>query len=137
MGRVTRRISSESGISASRVGPVSGGRGLSVSTYCTVYVLYLLATDTPLQRGFDSAYGFFAGSQDYFNHESLCWAGSVTNGCFENTTSDGEPVTVGRALAKRETQSEREEKETHKDRHHRPRSLAGDRPPRRQDHGHG
>ena len=48
---------------------------------------------TPLRRGFDSTYGFFAGSQDYWNHESLCWAGAVENGCFENTTRTGDPVT--------------------------------------------
>jgi hypothetical protein len=29
----------------------------------------------------------------YFNHQSLCWAGKVKNGCFENTSSLGEPVT--------------------------------------------
>ena len=29
----------------------------------------------------------------YFNHQSLCWSGKVENGCFENTTSLGEPVT--------------------------------------------
>ena len=29
----------------------------------------------------------------YFNHESLCWSGKVENGCFENTTSLGKPVT--------------------------------------------
>jgi len=28
---------------------------------------------TPQERGFESFYGFYAGSQDYWNHESLCW----------------------------------------------------------------
>ena len=36
---------------------------------------------------------YYAGSQDYWNHESLCWAGGVVNGCFENSTGTGEPVT--------------------------------------------
>merc|ERR1712070_155379 len=44
------------------------------------------------ERGFDYFYGFYAGSQDYWNHESLCWAGAFKNGCFENT-NHGEPVT--------------------------------------------
>lgn len=48
---------------------------------------------TPTERGFDSHFGYFAGSQDYWNKESLCWAGQFTNGCFENTTATGEPVT--------------------------------------------
>lgn len=38
--------------------------------------------------------GYYAGSQDYYNHQSLCWPGSVENGCFENTTGPlQEPVT--------------------------------------------
>jgi arylsulfatase A-like enzyme len=46
-----------------------------------------------LWRGFDSFYGYFAGSQDYYNKQSLCWAGQFVNGCFENTTASGEAVT--------------------------------------------
>ena len=38
-------------------------------------------------------YGYFAGSQDYWNKQSLCWAGQFENGCFENTTKTGEAVT--------------------------------------------
>ena len=49
---------------------------------------------TPTERGFDSFYGYYAGSQDYYNKESLCWPGAVKNGCFENTTADGLPVTA-------------------------------------------
>ena len=66
---------------------------------------------TPQQRGFDSFFGYFAGSQvcrfrvslwcadgvhlpqDYWNHESLCWPGNFKDGCFENTTHDGAGVT--------------------------------------------
>ena len=48
---------------------------------------------TPNERGFDTFYGYYAGSQDYWNHESLCWPGQVVNGCFENETGTGEPVT--------------------------------------------
>ena len=40
-----------------------------------------------------SYFGYYAGSQDYWNHQSLCWAGKVENGCFENTTGTGEAVT--------------------------------------------
>jgi arylsulfatase B/arylsulfatase I/J len=47
---------------------------------------------TPQERGFDYFYGFYAGSQDYWNHESLCWAGHFQNGCFQDT-NHGEPVT--------------------------------------------
>jgi arylsulfatase B/arylsulfatase I/J len=48
---------------------------------------------TPNERGFESYFGYYAGSQDYWNHESMCWAGKVENGCFENETADAEAVT--------------------------------------------
>ena len=48
---------------------------------------------TPLERGFDSHFGFFAGSTDYWKIESLCWAGPFPDGCFENENG-GEPVTA-------------------------------------------
>jgi len=62
---------------------------------------------TPQERGFDYYYGFYAGSQDYWNHESLCWAGAFANGCFEDTNA-GQPVTGldlrrGREVVRNET----------------------------------
>jgi len=47
---------------------------------------------TPTYRGFDYFYGYYAGSQDYWNHESLCWAGNFSDGCFQSK-NNGEPVT--------------------------------------------
>jgi len=35
------------------------------------------------------AVGYYAGSSDYWLHESLCWSGSFENGCFQNTTANG------------------------------------------------
>ena len=47
---------------------------------------------TPLERGFDSYLGFYAGSSDYYSMQSECWPGSYKDGCFESTNK-GEPVT--------------------------------------------
>ena len=30
------------------------------------------------------------GSSDFYNSQALCWPGSYPNGCFENTTANGE-----------------------------------------------
>lgn len=45
--------------------------------------------------GTDKMAGFYAGSQDYYNHESLCWPGGVPNGCFENTTGPLQEAVTG------------------------------------------
>lgn len=48
---------------------------------------------TPLERGFDSFFGYYAGSTDYYSIHSLCWAGPFPDGCFQNENG-GEPVTA-------------------------------------------
>ena len=49
---------------------------------------------TPLERGFDSHFGFFAGSTDYWKIESLCWAGPFPDGCMLPPTRGPSGVVV-------------------------------------------